>query len=80
MNRQSRAKSLKMSVAIQWVGQLGSAAQMRACKYKVLKELWKCVVVPGIMYGKDVMVWNESETYKLGVAQNRVAKKELNVP
>ena len=75
-----RAKSEKLSVANQWVGRLGSAARMRACKYEVLREVWKSVAVPSIMYGMDVMVWNESEIDKLEVAQNRVARMALNAP
>ena len=38
VNGYSRAKSEKMSVANQWVGRLGSAARMRACKYEVLRH------------------------------------------
>ena len=75
-----RAKSEKLSMMNQWVGRLGSAARMRACKYDVVREVWKSVAVPSIMYGMEVIVWNESEIDKLEVGQNRVARMALNAP
>ena len=51
-----KAKNEKVSMTNQWVGRLGSAARMRTCKYDVLREVWKSVAVPSIMYGMDVMV------------------------
>ena len=50
---------------------------MRACKYDVLREVWKSVAVPSVMYGINVVPWNESEIEKLDVGQNRMA---LNAP
>ena len=75
-----KAKNEKISMSNQWVGRLGSAARIRTCKYDVLREVWKCVAVPSIMYGMDVMVWNESEIMKLEGGQNRVARMALNAP
>ena len=67
---------------ISLVGRLGSAARMRASKYDVLREVWKSVVVPSIMYGMDVIAWNESEIDRLEVGQNssRVPRMALNAP
>ena len=48
---------------------LGSAARMRASKYDVLREVWKSVAVPSIMYGMDVIAWRESEIDKLEVGR-----------
>ena len=48
-----KAKKEKLSLAKQWVGRLGSAARMRANKYALLRELWKSVAVPSIMYGME---------------------------
>ena len=48
-----KAKNEKLSLANQLVGRLGSAARMRASKYAVLRELWKSVAVPSIMYGME---------------------------
>ena len=76
----NRAKNEKISMANQWVGRLGSAARMRASKYDVLREVWKSVAVPSIMYGMEVQAWNESEIEKLEVGQNRVARMALNAP
>ena len=53
---------------------------MRACKYDVLREVWKSVAVPSVMYGMNVVPWNESEIEKLDVRQNRVARMALNAP
>ena len=75
-----KAKNEKASLTNQWVGRLGSAARMRASKYDVLREVWKSVAVPCIMYGMDVMAWNEGEIDKLEVGQNRVARMALNAP
>ena len=75
-----REKNEKISMTNQWVGHPWSAARMRACKYDVLREVWKSVAVPSIMYGMDVVAWNESEIEKLEVGQNRVARMALNAP
>ena len=48
-----KAKNEKLSLANQWVGRLGSAASMRVSKNVVLRELWKSVAVPSIMYGME---------------------------
>ena len=74
------AKNEKISLANQWVGRLRSAARMRTSKYDVLREVWKNVAVPSIMYGMDVTAWNENEIDKLEVGQNRVARMALNGP
>ena len=75
-----KAKNEKISTANQWVGRLGSVARMRASKYDVLREVWKTVAVPNIMYSMDVLVWNENDLDKLEVAQNKVARIALNAP
>ena len=75
-----RAKNEKISMTNQWVGRLGSVARMRASKYDVLREVWKSVAVPNIMYGMDVFAWTEKELDKLEVAQNKVARIALNAP
>ena len=38
-----KMKHEKISQMNQWVGRMGSAARMRACKYDVLREVWKSV-------------------------------------
>ena len=38
------------------------------------------MTVPSIMYGMDVIAWNESEIDRLEVGQNRVARMALNAP
>ncbi|KAG0724500.1 hypothetical protein GWK47_005047 [Chionoecetes opilio] len=77
-----KAKAEKISQANQWVGRLGSVARMRASKYDVLREVWKSVAVPSIiiMYGMEVIAWNESEIEILEVGQNKVARMALNAP
>ena len=56
------------------------AARMRASKYDVVQGIWKSVVVLSVMYGMEVIAWNESEIDKLEVRQNRVARMVLNAP
>ena len=75
-----RMKNEKMSLINKWVGQLGSVARMRACKYDVLREVWKSVAVPSVMYGMEVFAWNESEINNLEIGQNRLARIALNAP
>ena len=53
---------------------------MRSCKYDILREVWKSVAVPSIMYGMDVMAWSAKEISQLEVGQNRVARMALNAP
>ena len=75
-----KTKNEKISIVNQWVGRLGSAVRMRASKYDMLKEIWKSVAVPSVMYGMEVITWNESEIDKLEIGQNRVARMALNIP
>ena len=75
-----RMKHEKISQLNQWVGRMGSAARMRACKYDVLREVWKSVAVPSVMYGMNVVTWKEGEIGKLEIGQNRVARMALNAP
>ncbi|KAF2364674.1 Reverse transcriptase domain [Trinorchestia longiramus] len=60
------AKDEKVVKAMQWWGRLSSVAKYRANKYECVRGIWKCVAVPSIMFGVNVMAWN-------GVLQNRVA-------
>ena len=62
-----KTKNEKISMVNQWVGRLGSAARMRVSKYDVFRERWKSVAVPSVMYGMEVIAWNESEINKLEV-------------
>ena len=43
----------------------------------MLREIWKSVAVPSVMYGMEVIAWNESEIDKLEVGQNRIARMAL---
>ena len=36
--------------ANQWYGRVASVARMCANKYEVLRELWKSVAVPDVLY------------------------------
>ena len=38
------------------------------------------MAVPSIMYGMDVIAWNESEIDRLEVVQNRTARMALYAP
>ncbi|MPC96497.1 hypothetical protein E2C01_091759 [Portunus trituberculatus] len=53
---------------------------MRVSKDDVLREVWKSVAVPSIMYGMHVIAWNESEFDKLEEGQNRIGRMALNAP
>jgi hypothetical protein len=53
---------------------------VRASKYEVLREVWKSVAVPSIMYGLDVIAYSEGELDKLELVQNRVARLALGAP
>ena len=45
-----KTKNEKISIVNQWIDRLGSAARMKASKYNVLREIWKSVAVPSVMY------------------------------
>ena len=67
----------KLSKANQWYGRLASVARWRANKYEVLRELWKTVAVPCLMYGMNVINWSERDMQKLEVIQNKVGRVAL---
>ena len=75
-----RTKAANLSKANLWLGILGSAAKVRASKYEVLREVWKSVAVPSIMYGLDVIAYSDGELDKLELVQNRVARLALGAP
>ncbi|MPC75191.1 hypothetical protein E2C01_069575 [Portunus trituberculatus] len=77
-NRCEKTKNEKISLVNQWVGGLRTAARMRASKYDMLREVWKSVAVPSIIYVMDVIAWNKSEIDKLEVGQCRIARLALN--
>ena len=72
-----KAKSEKIFKANQWYGRLASIARYRANKYLVVRELWKGMAVPSIMYGMNVLNWTECELQKLEVIQNKVGRIAL---
>ena len=72
-----KAKSEKIAKANQWLGRLASVAKFRANKYTVCRELWKGLAVPSIMYGVNVLTWNDSEVQKLDVIQNKLGRVAL---
>lgn len=67
----------KVFKAQQWLGRLNSVARFRANKYEVIRCLWKSVAVPSLMYGSEVMVWNQKDVDRLEVIQNRVGRVAL---
>lgn len=58
INGCDRTKNKKISTMNQWEGRLWAVARTKVSKYGV-REAWKCVAVPGLMYGVDVIAWNE---------------------
>lgn len=48
--RLEKAKQEKETKALQSRGRLGSAAKRRASKYEIVRELWKVMAVPSVMY------------------------------
>ena len=72
-----KAKGEKIFKANQWYGRLASVARYRANKYLVVRELWKGMAVPSIMYGMNVMNWTECELQKLEMIQNKVGRVAL---
>ena len=55
-----KTKNEKINMVNQWVGRLGSAARIKASKCDVLREIWMSVAGPSVMYGMEMIAWNES--------------------
>ena len=72
-----QAKSEKIFKTNQWYGRVANIARYRANKYLVVRELWKGMAVPSIMYGMNVLNWTECELQKLEVIQNKVGRVAL---
>ena len=62
----------KVMSANQWYGRLASVARYRANNYEVLRVLWKAVAVPSMMYGMNVINWNERDMQKFDEVQSKV--------
>ena len=52
----------------------------RASKYDVVREVWKGVAVPSILYSVDMMVWSKRDVDKLKECQNKIARVALGAP
>ena len=72
-------KDDRIGRANQWMGRLASVARVRASKYEVLREVWKSVAVPSLMYAwsMDVIPWSNSELEQMEVTQRKVARLSL---
>ena len=70
-------KAVKIAKANQWLGIMNNAARFRANRYETVRCLWKSLRVPSIMYGAEIMTWNQSEIDKLEVIQNKVGRVGL---
>ena len=73
----SKGKNQRLFKAQQWYGQLYSATKFRHNKYEIVRELWKGVTVPGILYAMNVLPWILDEIQKLEVIQNKVGRVGL---
>ena len=71
------SEQVKLSKANQWYGQLANVARWCANKYEVLRKLRKTVAVHSLIYGMNVMNWNERDTQKFEVIQNKVGRVAL---
>ena len=72
-----KEKNQRLFKAQRWYVQISSAMKLRASKYEIVRELWKVVAVPGIMYAMNVLPWTAEEIKKLDVVQNKVGRVGL---
>ena len=56
VNECEKAKSDNLFRANQWYGRPTRIVRYRANKYVVVRELWKEIAVPSIMYGMNVLI------------------------
>ena len=77
VNGVEKARREKIFKANQWYGRLASVARYRVNKYLTVRELWKTLAVPSIMYGMNVLNWSECELQKLEIIQNKVGRIAL---
>lgn len=69
MNERNEAKNEKINIKNQWVGRLGSETRIKTSKNDIVREVWKSVAASRIIYGMDVLAWNEREVQQLEVGQ-----------
>ena len=58
VNGVEKARSEKQFKAKQWYGRLSSVVRYRTNKYMTVRELWKTLAIPSIMYGINVLNWS----------------------
>ena len=56
---------------------LGVTSEFRANKYEVIREIWKTIATPSLLYGIDTINWSVEETNKLETIQNREGRMDL---
>ena len=53
----------------------------RSCNRLLIgKTYWKCVALPAILYGSNIIDWNKKEIDRLQIIQNNVCRKILSAP
>ena len=62
------------------MGLICNVINFRVNTYEVVRELWKWMAVPKIMYGAEIIGWTQKEKDALEVTQNRMGKKALGAP
>ena len=80
MNNDPAKKKSKLTLAENWVGIIRNTASFRVNTYEVIRELWKGLAVPEIMFGMEIIPWTKNDIDKLEVIQNKVGRKALGAP
>ena len=70
-------KKVKIKLANQWMGRIHAETKFRYGTNMIIRDMWKMMAVPQIMYGLEVLSVNRRFTDTLEVVQNSVGKIAL---
>ena len=67
----------KINIARQWMGRIHAETKFRYGTNVIIRDMWKMMAVPKIMYGTEVLSINKKVIDKLETVQNQVGRIAL---
>ena len=68
----------KVTLSKQWLGRMGAEARFHSHSNQIIRDSWKVLAVPQIMYGMEIIQSTNNLISELETVQNRIGKLALN--
>ena len=68
----------KIIMGKQWIGRMGAEARFQTHSNQIIRDSWKVMAVPQIMYGAETIQFTKKHISDLETIQNKIGKIALN--